>query len=443
VDQSEIEKLGIPTITVATSAFISLGRSTMKSVGLPDMAFVEVPHPMAMISLEEIRSKADQSFSEILKMATQWRPSLAQKQTHEIPPYPAERIRFKGTYAALNRMFYERGWSLGLPIIPPTPEAVEAMLEGTAHQPEEIVWVVPPRMGQLTVELIAALGVISGCKPEQMPLLLAVIKALSHRDYDWRGSTTTTAPTAPVIIINGPILDELGIAYSTGALGGQHPVNIALGYFINLVGDVVGGAIPPDLDKSTLGSRGDLVALVLGENEKANPWKQSYAVEHGFKPADNVVTAFSAYPGTNNTDHFSVKGEDLLNTMSLGVAAVACGFAACLTRYDKPSTFGNEVKYVFLFLGPEHADTIHRDFPSKRAVQEYLIKNAVAPYKTYAPGLCTPPKEFGPYTPETMIPRFIQPESIHIVVTGGPGKQSQIWPTFPTCQRPISVLVEG
>jgi hypothetical protein len=275
-----------------------------------------------------------------------------------------------------------------------------------------------------------------------MPLLLAIVKALSHPDYDWRGSTTTTAPTAPVIIINGPILDELGIAYSTGALGGQQPENIAIGYFINLVGDVVGGAIPPDLDKSTLGSRGDLVALVLGENEKANPWKQSYAVEHGFKASDNVVTAFSAYPGTNNTDHFSVKGEDLLNTMSLGVAAVACGFTGCLTRYDKPSTFGNEVKYIFLFLGPEHADTIYKDFPTKRAVQEYLIRNAVAPYKTYAPCLCKPPEEFGPYHADTMIPRFTQPESIHIVVTGGSGKQSQIWPTFPTCQRPISVLVE-
>lgn len=397
---------------------------------------------MAMIPFQEIRSKADQTFLEIMRMATAWKPSITLRPEHQQPPYPAERIRFKGTYAALNQMFYEKGLSLGLPIIPPTPETVAAMLESTTHNPEEVVWVVPPRMGQLTVELVAALGVMSGCRPEHMPLLLAIVKALSHPDYDWRGSTTTTAPTAPVIIINGPILDKLGIAYSTGALGGQQPVNIALGYFVNLVGDVVGGAVPPDLDKSTLGSRGDLVALVLGENEKANPWKQSYAVEHGFNPMDNVITAFSAYPGTNNTDHFSVKGEGLLNTMSLGVAGVACGFTACLTQYDKPSTFGNEVKYVFLFLGPEHADTIYKDFPTKRAVQEYLIKNAVAPYKTYAPGICNPPKEFGPYTADTMIPRFTQPESIHIVVTGGPGKQSQVWATFPTCQRPISALVE-
>lgn len=414
----------------------------MKSVGLSEMAVVEVPHPMAMISVEEIRAKADQTFSTLLKMATGWKPSSRVKRKSQKAPYPAERITFQGSYAALNRMFYKRGWSLGLPIIPPTVEAVDAMLRGTARRPEEVAWIVPPRMGQLTVELVAALGVMSGCKPEHMPLLLAIVKALSHPDYDWRGSTTTTAPTAPVIIINGPILNELGIAYSTGVLGGQHPVNIAVGYFVNLVGDVVGGAVPPDLDKSSLGSRGDLVALVLGENEKANPWKQSYAVEHGFKPGDNVVTAYSAYPGVSNADHFSVTGEALLHSISLGVAAAGCGFTACFTEYDKPSTFGNEGKFTFLFLGPEHANTICRDFPTKKAVQEFLIKNTVAPYKTYAAGLCSPPAEFGPYTADTMVPRFRQPESIHIVVTGGPGKQSQIWPTFPTCQRPVSVLVE-
>ena len=330
----------------------------MNSVGLPDMAFVAVLHPMGMVPLQEIRGKADQTFPEILKMATGWKPERTEIQNSGSPAYPAERIKFKGTYESLNKIFYEKGWSIGLPIVPPTPEAVAAMLKGTNRKPEEIVWEVTPRGGRLTVELVAALGVMSGCKPEHMPLLLTIVKALSHPDYDWRGSTATTAPTSPVIIINGPILEELGIAYSTGALGGEKPVNIALGYFVNLVGDIVGGSIPPDADKSTLGSRADLVALVIGENEKANPWKQSYAVEHGFKATDNVVTAYSAYPGTNNTDHTSVKGKDLLNSISIGAAAVSCGITSCLTHYDQPYTLENSVKYVFILLGPEHADTI-------------------------------------------------------------------------------------
>ena len=437
-----MEKLGIPTITVASTAFVSLARSTMESIGLADMAFVEVPHPMGMVSLPEIRAKADQSFAEILEKATRWKPARTEIPGLGKPPYPAERIKFQGTYESLNKMFYEKKLSLGLPILPPTPEAVDKMLKGTSRKPDEVVWVVPPRMGQLTVELVGALGVMAGCKPEHMPLMLAIIKAISHPHYDWRGGTTTTAPTTPVIIINGPILDTLGIGYSTGALGGEQPVNIALGYFVNLVGDIVGGSMPPDPDKSTLGSREDLVAVVLGEDEKENPWKKSYAVEHGFKPTDNVVTAFSAYMGTNNTDHTSVKGAQLLNTLSLGAASVACGITSCFTQYDKPYAVENRVKFIFLFLAPEHADTIYKDFPTKRAVQEYVLKRAVAPYWSYAPEICKVPKEFGPYDENTMLPRFTTPEQIHIVVAGGPGKQSQIWPPFTTVFKPVSVLVE-
>ena len=405
------------------------------------MAFVVVEHPMGMISLDEIRAKADKAFPEIVRMATKWQPKTAAPVAAK-PPYPAERIKFKGSYESLNKMFYEKGWSLGLPILPPTPEAVQAMLKGTKHKPAEVVWVVPPRQGQLTIELVATLGVMAGCKPEHMPLLLTIVKALSNEDFDWRGNTTTTAPTAPVIIINGPIVKELGIAYSTGALGGEMPVNIALGYFVNLVGDIVGGSVPPDNDKSSLGSREDLVAIVLAENEDKNPWKQSYAMEHGFKPTDNVVTAFGAYMGTNNTDHTSVKATSLLNTISASAAGVSAGITSCLTKYDQPSTWQNAVKFIFLFICPEHADTIYKEFPTKRAVEDYLVKKITLPYWGYAPTMCVIPKEFGPYDENTMIPRFTSREQIHIVVTGGAGKQSQVWPPFLTDAKPVSVVVE-
>ena len=441
VDQSQVEKIGIPTVTASSEQFVGLAMSTVKSLGLPDMAFVEVEHPMGMIPLDEIRARADVAFPKIVQMATKWKPNLTAVQKIT-PAYPAERIKFRGTYDAFNKMFYDKGWSIGLPIIPPTPEKVAAMLKGTTRKPGEIVWTVPPRMGQLTVELVAAYGVMAGCKPEHMPLLLAVVKALSHPDYDWRGSTSTTASTNPVIIINGPILDELGIGYSTGALGGEMPVNIAVGYFINLVGDIIGGSVPPVNDKSTLGSRADLVAIVVGENEKANPWKQSYAVEYGFKPTDNVVTAYSSYMGSNNIDHSSVKSAHLLNTIAAGIAGAGSGITSCLTRMDVGYASTNKVKFVYVFLGPEHADTIYRDFKTKKATSEYLVKKTALPFWMYAPDICIPPKEFGPYDENTLIPRFTAAEQVRIIVTGGPGKQSQIWPTFTTVTRPVHVLVE-
>ena len=208
------------------------------------------------------------------------------------------------------------------------------------------------------------------------------------------------------------------------------------------MGDIIGGSVPPDIDKSTLGTRADLVAVVIGENEKLNPWKQSYAVEIGFKPTDSVVTAYSAYMGNNNTNHTSVKGRDLLNTFAVGLAGAASGISSCFSEMAKPYAVTNRVKFAFLFLGPEHADTIYNEFKTKKAASEYLVKRTVLPFWGYANDLCKPPKEFGPYDENTPIPRFTGPEQIRIVVTGGPGKQSQIWPTFPTVTKPVSVLIE-
>ena len=177
----------------------------MEGMGAADMAFVVVQHPMGMIKEDEIRAKADAAFPDILKAATQWKPQRTKLPGLGKPPYPAERIRFKGTYEEVNKMFWERGWSLGLPIIPPTPERVAEMLKGTSHKPDEIVWDgAPPRMGIVTVEVVATLGVMAGANPKLMPLLLAIVEGAGHPKYDWRAVVTTTQKRASFILVNGP-----------------------------------------------------------------------------------------------------------------------------------------------------------------------------------------------------------------------------------------------
>lgn len=440
-----MEQLSIPTVTVATNSFIGLARGTMASIGITDMCFVEVPHPLGMIPLEEVRAKAEQAFPAILEAATHWKPKEQAAQEKEIPPYPARHVKITGSYAELNQTFQSRKWAAGLPIIPPTPEAVKAMLKGTKRDPAEVVWVVPPRMGQLTVELVAAYGVMAGCKPEHMPLLLAVAEAFKDPKVDWQGSTTTTAATVPIILISGPILDKLGIGYSSGELGSFMPVNTSVGYFINLIGDVIGGSHPPDIDKSTHGLPSDHVAVVFGENAKANPWKQTYAEEMGFKATDSVVTVFCAYPGNANVDHNSNTGAALLETLGSGISGAASGIGACYAEYGKDSSERyNQLTFVFMMLSPEHAATIQRDFPNKEDVKKFLQEHTVKPFKYYTSGPlgCIPPKEVTGYNAETLMPRFKTPESFRIVVTGGPGKQSQLWLPFPTVVRPVSVLVK-
>ena len=413
------------------------------------MCFVTVPHPLGMISKEEVNAKVDAAFDDIVKAATAWNPSK-EKQDAQVKPYPAKRFKFSGTYADVNDMFQKRKWSLSLPIVPPTVDKVAAMLKGTKRNPAEVLWVVPPRQGMLTVELVAALGVMAGAKPEHMPLLIATVEAMADPVAAWRGPTTTTAATVPVFFISGPIIDKLKLNPGTGTAGGENPVTNALGYFVNLVGDVVGGSVPPNFDKSTQGSSFDLVANVICENAKETPWDKTFAEEQGFTRDDSVVTISTSYLANANIDHDSVASEDLLNTFSAGIAGSASGIASCLTvtvpdeksPYNKPlSAWSNSVSYAVLVISPEHAATMYRDMKSKDAIRDYLVKNTVLPYKFYTKATCVPPEAFGPYDANTLIPRFTQRESIKMIVSGGPGKQSQFWVPFPQVLKPVSAKI--
>ena len=312
------------------------------------------------------------------------------------------------------------------------------MLKGTKRDPAEVLWVVPPRQGMLTVELVAALGVMAGAKPEHMPLLIATVEAMADPVAAWRGPTTTTAATVPVFFISGPIIEKLKLNPGTGTAGGENPVTNALGYFVNLVGDVVGGSVPPNFDKSTHGSSADLVAMVFTENAKENPWKTTYAEEAGFKPSDSIVTHFSAYLGNANIDHDSKTGQRLLTTLSTGLLGSASGLASCLADYDASYAINNKVSFAFIVLCPEHAATIAKDFPDQRAARDFMRETAAMPYKFYSQETCVPGKDFGPYDENTFIPRFKKTESIKFFVSGGPGKQSQIWVPFPQVFKPVS-----
>jgi hypothetical protein len=388
-----------------------------------------------MIPAEEVRAKIDLAFNDIVQAAVAWQPTRSTDGGAGRPVYPAQRLKFKGTYADLNSMFVSKNWSLVLPIIPPTPERVKEMLKGTKRAPDEVLWVVPPREGNLTVELVAVLGVMAGAKPEHMPLLIATVEAFADPMASWRGPATTTAYTTPVIILSGPMINKLGLNPGIGTAGPQNPASNALAYFITLVGEVVGGAAQPALDKSTHGGSGDFMAMVFTENDKENPWGQSYAVEQGFKPEDSVVTVFYSYLGGANVDHDSPTGAALLNTIALTVIGNSAGIVSCLTDYDIQVGKTNNGLYTFVFLCPEHAQQIQRDFPTKDAVKKYLIKKAALPFDMYNAARCAAPEGT---LPETLLQRFVKPESIKLVVTGGPGKQSQAWSPFPQVRRPVS-----
>jgi hypothetical protein len=398
------------------------------------MCFVVVPHPMGMIPLTEIRKKADDAFPEILKASTQWKP------TAELPPmkaaYPAERFSFKGSVEDVNRLFLDQYWSMGLPFLPPTSDRVAEILKGTSRKPSEVVGIVPPRMGTLTVELVAVHAAMAGCQPEYMPVLMAALEALLAPEANWRGAGTTTGTTAMLVIVNGPMVKEIGIAYGQGAAGKGHHANATIGYAMNLITYVVGGSKPPTPDKGTLSAPSDFTGWIFGENEDALPkgW-EPFHVDRGFQKTDNVVTVMGIYPPVDNIDHWSETPEEHVRWWAHLITPLLDIGGPCATGMMRlPNIIG---------LGPEHAQTLAGAGWTKAQFAKAFWEQARIPLSAW-PKSCSKKvleEIFGPVTPDTLIPITVKPELFYIVVAGGAGKHSHYFAPFPGC-FPVSKVVK-
>ncbi|MFC1534717.1 hypothetical protein ACFL7M_15295 [Thermodesulfobacteriota bacterium] len=403
--------------------------------GVGELCLVVVPHPMGMISSPEIREKADTAFPEVLKVLTSWNPQT--ELPPEKPSYPAETFTFKGTIEEINRLFFLKGWSLGLPIIPPTPESVAEMLKGTSRDPDEILGLIPPRFGVLTVEMIAVHAVMAGCKPSYMPILIAAFEALLDPGSNWRGISTTTGTTSALVIVNGPIVKEIGIAYGQGSAGKMHHANGSIGYAVNLVVTLIGGSKPPSPDMSTLGSPADFVCWIFGENEDAIPegW-EPYHVDRGFNRNDSVVTLAGVFPPVDNIDHWSQTPEEHINWWAHLVTPLLSVGGPCIP---------NELEIPHIFaMGPEHAQLVAGAGWSKDRFKKAFWEKARIPLSVWpknSPNKIILEGKLGvKLTPETLIPMTLKPEYFHIVIAGGTGKHSHFF--APQASLPISKVVK-
>jgi hypothetical protein len=416
-DSIQLELLGIPTVTLVTSPFTRLARATSQGLGMPDQAMVTIPHPMGGIAPAQVQRKIQSAFGDILHQLIAWQPSIS-----NLAPSTAPReVEFSGSVAELHAEFFARGWSTGLPFVPPTRDLVDELLSGTSHAADEVVWDgIPPRMGILTVELVAACAAMAGCSPTCMPLLLAIVEALQDPGAWYAHQATTTGTESLMMLCNGPIIQELGLAVGTGAAGLCYQPNAAIGYAIGLISKIVGGSKPPDRDKSTLSSPADLLNWALGENEGDNPW-QPYAVEHGFSADESVVTVKVVYPPIDINDHQSATGEELLHYI-----------AHCI---NQPYVYAMRHAPVLLGLAPEHAATLAGSGFSKDVIRDYLWQHARYPASVYArpaweAGSVKPNDDFPDihYGSDARLPIVAKPEDIQIIVCGGAGKHSHFWP---------------
>jgi hypothetical protein len=345
----------------------------------------------------------------------------------------AARFEAADDLEAINRLYRERQWSDGLPIVPPTPERVERMLRHTKRAPEELVARIAPAFGAATVERIAINAVLAGCDPEYLPVLIAATEAAADAEFNLQAIQATTNPVAVWLIVNGPAADRLHVNGALNCIGQGHWANATLGRALRLVLQNIGGALPGEMDRATQGQPGKF-SFCCAENEAANPWEPLH-VERGFAVGVSTVTVVGA-EGTMNMNSHAKDAGQLVRV-----------FAE--TMMHPPSneyTHGGE---PWVMIGPEHAEILHRGGYSKADVRRHLWELSKMPAgkmsdKDLARVRDSRSDEFPVITPDTLLTIAKRPEDIMLMVAGGAGTHSVYIPCFGISKvitREIAFLV--
>ena len=215
---------------------------------------------------------------------------------------------------------YDRGWSDGFPLIPPTQERVLRMLTGTSRDPKEVVGICPPDLEPATVEKIAINAVMAGCKPEYLPTVLAAVEAVLEHDFCMHGVLATTMYVGPVLVVNGPVRQHIGMNALGNALGQGNRANATIGRAVQLVVRNIGGGRPREVDRAALGNPGKY-SFCFAEDEEGSCW-EPLSVTRGIAAGKSAVTAFAGYGMHSVVDQKSRDPESLSRSFAEAMKAV-------------------------------------------------------------------------------------------------------------------------
>lgn len=297
---------------------------------------------------------------------------------------------------------YARGWSDGLPLVPPTRERVLRMLAGTTRAPDEIVGRVPPDLAPCTVEKVAINAVMAGCRPEYLPVLLAAVEAALVDEFGMHGVLCTTMFCGPVVVVNGPVAKAIGMNSGGNALGQGNRANATIGRALQLVVRNVGGGRPGEVDRSTLGTPGKYTFCFA---EAESPDWAPLSVERGFPPDASTVTLFAGEGVQGIVDQKSRTPESL-----------ARSFAACMRVIDHPklAMAGD----ALLVVSPEHRRVFVEAGWSKARLLEELVALLQLPGDELVAGAGGIAEGLPASVAGTRVPKF-RPGGILIVQAGG------------------------
>jgi hypothetical protein len=312
----------------------------------------------------------------------------------------SQRYAVEGFQEALD-LCYSRGWTDGLPVVPPTEPAVRAMLDAVALEPDAQVAFITNRQVAISAEKVAINAVMAGCRPEYMPVVVAAIEGIADPRWGYHGPATSTGSAAVLTIVNGPIARRLDFNSGDNLFAPGWRANATVGRAVRLVMRNVIGTIPGRLDRGTFGHPGRYT-YVMAENEAESPWTPLHVERAGCRPTDSAVTVMAALA--------PIQFYNQLSSTAAGVLGTLCD----TMRY--PGQIG-QPNYCVVLAG-EHMRTIAADGWSKADIRKFIFENTtntVAHFKRTArmPGAVKPEDE------TATRPIVQSPDDILVVAAGG------------------------
>ena len=294
--------------------------------------------------------------------------------------------------------YFARGWTDGLPIVPPTPEQVSRFLASGGRSPSDILGTEPTKGRVITAEKVAVNAVMAGCLPEHFPVVAAAVEALCEPGFNLHAVTASTMGAAVLLVVNGPVATEIGVNSGVNVFGPGHRANATIGRAIRLVIINATGSSSGEIDNATLGHPGKNT-FCMAEAEAVSPWEPLH-VERGFAEQDSVVSIFAALSGIQVSNHASQVPEEILTSFKDAMFAV-----------------GPNQGELVVVLCPEHVGHLKAAGWTKAQVKRFLFESAQRSDGDWrAAGALMPAVQDGT---AGMVPVVAGPDSVTVLVAGG------------------------
>ena len=298
---------------------------------------------------------------------------------------------------------FERGWSDGLPLVPPTPLRVTRMLSSTDRSANEIVGSVPPDNRPCTIEKIAINAVMAGCKPDYLQVVIAALRAALKDEFCMHGLLCTTYFSTPVMIVNGPITKQIGMNSGVNALGQGNRANATIGRALQLIVRNVGGGIPGGIDRATLGNPGKYT-FCFCEDESDAEWP-SLSMDRGYTREDSVVNLFAGSGVQPFVDQQSRQPESLAKNLANSLRSVA-----------NTRSFG--MADAIIVISPEHRRVLREGGWTKPNLKQALYDELKTPGADIIRGKDGIAEGMPEKFKDIMLNKF-RNDGLHIVGAGG------------------------